>query len=146
VVSGLEAIFPGLHGKAWSVTSASDHRDNCIAWAVGITDAWLWPEGEEATWPFPVREVTIAAFCAGFATLDYTPCETDGLEAGFERVALFALEGIPTHAARQLPHGRWTSKLGQREDIEHDLRDLEGAVYGKVVQVLRRPVPAALPG
>lgn len=27
--------------------------------------------------------------------------------------------------ARQLPNGRWTSKLGEVEDIEHDLSDLE---------------------
>lgn len=39
--------------------------------------------------------------------------------------------GIPSHAARQLPNGRWTSKCGQAEDIEHDLRDLEGRLYGK---------------
>jgi hypothetical protein len=35
----------------------------------------------------------------------------------------------PTHAARQLPSGRWTSKLVLREDIEHDLHALSGEAY-----------------
>jgi hypothetical protein len=52
-------------------------------------------------------------------------------------------QGSPTHAARQLDNGRWTSKLGELEDIEHSLRDLEGAAYGTVVQVMKRPRPAA---
>ena len=50
-------------------------------------------------------------------------------------------QGTPLHAARQLPNGRWTSKLGELEDIEHVLHDLEGAAYGSVVLVMKRPVP-----
>jgi hypothetical protein len=50
-------------------------------------------------------------------------------------------QGVPTHAARQVAADRWTSKLGELEDIEHSLRDLEGAVYGSVVQIMKRAVP-----
>ncbi|MCI0637958.1 MAG: hypothetical protein L0Y72_23715 [Gemmataceae bacterium] len=39
---------------------------------------------------------------------------------------------MPTHAARQLPTGRWSSKLGPSEDIEHDLHALEGEIYGTI--------------
>jgi hypothetical protein len=49
-------------------------------------------------------------------------------------------QAAPKHAARQLASGRWTSKIGVLEDIEHDLRDLEGDEYGKVVVVIKRPV------
>jgi hypothetical protein len=45
----------------------------------------------------------------------------------------------PLYAARQLPNGRWTSKLGEWEDIEHALHDLTGMVYGSVVLVMKRP-------
>jgi hypothetical protein len=70
-------------------------------------------------------------------------CEGDELEAGFEKIALFANnQGIPLHAARQLPSGRWTSKLGELEDIEHTLRDLEGEEYGSVALVMKRPSSA----
>jgi hypothetical protein len=44
------------------------------------------------------------------------------------------------HAARQLPTGRWTSKLGKAVDIEHDTPEgVTGPVYGAVVKFLRRP-------
>lgn len=79
---------------------------------------------------------------AAFASLGYTVCEDEGLEAGYEKVALFAdATGRPTHAARQLSGGRWTSKLGTAEDIDHGLYDLEGAIYGAVVLVMKRAAP-----
>jgi hypothetical protein len=70
----------------------------------------------------------------------YAPCVTAELEAGYEKVAIYAgADGLPTHAARQLSSGRSTSKLGKAEDIEHDaLAALEGAVYGTVARVLKR--------
>jgi hypothetical protein len=49
--------------------------------------------------------------------------------------------GIPTHAARQLTSGAWTSKLGNAADIEHELRALEGEIYGVVALILKRPMP-----
>jgi len=46
-----------------------------------------------------------------------------------------------THAARQLPDGKWTSKLGQLEDITHGTTDvIEGGDYGEVVQFMKRPI------
>ena len=87
------------------------------------------------------RERTAAAFVAALATLGYQLCEGEALEPAFERIALFAdAEGRPTHAARQLPSGVWTSKLGKAEDIEHRLRDLEAVLYGTVL-ILKRPTP-----
>ncbi len=63
-------------------------------------------------------------------------------EPGIEKVAIFADEsGCPKHMARQLPSGKWTSKLGHDEDIEHsDLAVLEGGDYGRVVSILARPL------
>jgi hypothetical protein len=60
------------------------------------------------------------------------------LESGFEKIALYALEGHPKHAARQLPDGAWSSKLGKYIDIAHSLNGLEGTVYGQVVGFLKR--------
>jgi hypothetical protein len=42
------------------------------------------------------------------------------LEPGFLKVALYGTGLTYTHAARQLADGKWTSKLGKGEDIEHD--------------------------
>jgi hypothetical protein len=71
--------------------------------------------------------------------LPWTPCGGDALEVGQQRIALYATaNGVPSHAARQLPDGRWTSKLGRWEDIEHRLPALEGESYGAVVQIMKR--------
>jgi hypothetical protein len=77
-------------------------------------------------------EESMAAFVAAFATLGYTPCDDDAFDPAWEKVALFVNgAGEPTHAARQLPNGRWTSKLGESEDIEHGLHALKGDIYGQ---------------
>jgi hypothetical protein len=89
------------------------------------------------------RADTLEAFRTAFTTLGYVVCAGEELEPGFQKVALFATaEGIAKHAARQLDSGRWTSKLGKMEDIEHALHDLEGTLYGSVVLVMKRLVPA----
>ena len=60
-------------------------------------------------------------------------------EAGYVKVALYAKDGKWTHAARQLESGRWTSKLGIYEDIEHAApQDLCGDLYGQIHNVMRR--------
>jgi hypothetical protein len=139
----IEDLFPALRGRVWSITSPSDEKYNCIAWAAGDwTQPW-WPDAEGAFfWPAGVaRAATLDACRDAFITLGYAVCDDDHLEPGFEKVALFALVGAPKHAARQLPSGRWTSKLGKGEDIEHALHDLTGMVYGSVVVVMKRPIP-----
>jgi hypothetical protein len=53
-----------------------------------------------------------------------------------------ATDGEPTHAARQLPNGKWTSKLGRWQDIEYELDGLVGKMYGTVTvnQILKRAI------
>jgi hypothetical protein len=95
----------------------------------------------QAFWPPEApREESPEAFIAAFSTLGYLPCENPDLELGFEKIALYAsADGKPTHAARQLPTGRWTSKLGQLHDIEHaTLPVIEGPIYGVTVCFLKR--------
>jgi hypothetical protein len=119
---------------------------NCIAWAAGDEQAWWWPDpGQNRYWPPGVARLeTLAGFTDAFASLGYVVCLDEGWEPGFEKIALFADgQGVPTHAARQVAAERWTSKLGELEDIEHSLHDLEGAVYGSVVQIMKRVVPTA---
>jgi hypothetical protein len=101
-----------------------------------------WPaDPGVAQWPDGVpREETLEAFREAFATLGYVVCEGEELEAGFEKIALFATDqGVPKHAARQLASSRWTSKLGTLEDIEHALQELVGTEYGLVALVMKRP-------
>jgi hypothetical protein len=136
-----EGLFPDLVRTGYRITSPPDPIYNCMAHAVGVSNQWWWPDPDGFDyWPSGlVRERTWAAFLQAFATVGYTPCADGALEPGWEKVALYATDEGPTHAARQLDNGRWTSKLGPDDDIEHGLEGLCSPSYGSVVQFLRRP-------
>jgi hypothetical protein len=149
MTASLEDLFPGLRNSGYRISSPPSADYNCIAWALGETTSWWWPDNDPDNdavyWPPKiVREETLAAFIAAFALRGFEPCASNGHEVGFEKVALFAsADGVPTHATRQLPSGVWSSKIGTLEDIEHPLHALCGDLYGTVVQLLRRPLPGS---
>lgn len=147
MVDPLEHAFPNLARGGYTITSPADKGYNCIGFAAGDTANWWWPlpaHVQEVFWPAGVtRAETITAFRDAFASLGFVASDSENLESGFEKIALFADDqGMPLHAARQLVSGRWTSKLGEADDIEHDLHDLEGVAYGTVVLVMKRPTLA----
>ena len=140
-----ETRFPYLNRGEYRVTSPETWRYNCIAWAAGDVTRWWAPTAEDY-WPAAIpREVSVASFRAVFAALGYSECASPELEPGFEKVAIFAKDDFPTHAARQLENGSWTSKLGDWQDIEHQFLDgVSGPfMYGEVVLLLRRPLNPA---
>lgn len=138
----IERELPGLKGTGYAITSAPTPGYNCIAWAAGDDKRWWWPSAH-SFWPHGVaRDITLDAFINAYGTLGYALCDNDRLEHGFEKVAIFvSISGAPTHAARQLGSGMWTSKLGKAYDIAHVLSGVEGLLYGRVAALLRRPKP-----
>ena len=62
---------------------------------------------------------------SGLSFLPTNRCDTSDPEPGLEKVAVFADETGPTHAARQLADGMWTSRLGRSEDTEHVLEAMQ---------------------
>ncbi len=133
--------LPRLSATSYLETSPPSPDYNCVAWAAGITDAWWWPSPGRFWPPGVPREETLAAFVAAFATLGYTPCPDSASEPGIEKVALYLQDQIPTHAARQLPSGAWSSKLGMHVDIEHTTLDvIAGGIYGNPALILGRPI------
>lgn len=142
-----ECKFPKLRRDRYTVTSRPTYDYNCIAYAAGCLDEWWWPVvGNGVVWPDNIpQEETIACFADAYRAIGYVECADATLIEGVEKVVLYAdADGYPTHAARQLESGRWTSKLGEWEDIEHaspeDLEDEndQGLGYGKVVLVMQR--------
>ena len=86
-------------------------------------------------------ELTLEAFIAMFGTLGYAPCNNQDFEEGFKKIAIYSRQGVPTHAARQLPNKKWTSKIGKNIDIEHTTpQGLEGPFYGDVAAIMKKPV------
>lgn len=138
----IEQAFPNLKDTGYQITSPKNRKYNCIAWAVGDQNRWWQPEPAIFYWPTGVaREISVGAYVAAFAAVGFTECDNNQVETGFEKIALYALNNRPTHAARQLNNGLWTSKLGQLEDIEHALDGLTGDKYGVVVKLLKRLKP-----
>jgi hypothetical protein len=85
---------------------------------------------------------TIENVVAMFMTLGFSVCSDSDAEQGYEKIAVYGLDGEYTHVARQLETGKWTSKIGALEDIEHDtLEGLIGTEYGPVEKLLRRKIP-----
>lgn len=93
--------------------------------------------------PEAPSELTISAFEKAFQSVGYASCKDGKPEEGFEKIALYAKKTpsgpIPTHAARQLAGGKWTSKMGPLQDIEHHKPGhVTGPVYGAVVGYMKR--------
>ncbi len=137
----LEEHFPRLKATAYRATSPETPAYNCIAWAAGDTSRWWWPDAMlVAYWPPGApREDTVGAVASTCEILGYEECEESGVEPGYEKLAIYGVGDQPKHAARQLPEGMWSSKLGQGIDIEHTLDGLESELYGKVVKIMKRP-------
>lgn len=137
--------FPRLTPDNHSITSPKTYEYNCIAWAAGEDDRWWWPVPSEAYyWPPGIaRAETVTSFIQAFATKGYTPCDDATLQPGLEKVVLYLDDhGTPTHMARQLPTGEWTSKCGPWYDMSHDDPDvIASGTYGAASVYLGRITP-----
>jgi len=139
----IESLFPNLQRNNYVVTSPTTAEYNCIAWAASDTDAWWEPDALFLSfWPDGVpRQYSLDSYIGAFMALGYTVCQGSEYENGYEKIALYIDQNKkPTHAARQLSSGHWTSKLGQLEDIEYNtLEGLIGTEYGTVTVIMKRP-------
>ena len=142
VEPSLEDVFPGLRGQSYQITSPRDDRYNCIAFAAGDDQNWWWPDSAGKMHGLQVllgpRRWRSSAkrsrrwVMSSAATIGWNPA--------MRKSRCLRWLGLPKHACRQLPNGRWASKLGRSEDIEHALHDLTGTAYGKVVLFMKRPI------
>lgn len=139
--------LPHLDSTNHELTSDCTTSYNCIAWAMGENDAWWWPS-EDSFWPNDDKGPTLGTFERMLAARGFARCPDGALVAGMEKVVIYTVgEGRSlkvTHAARQLDDGRWASKIGNCEDIEHHtVKAVRGPLYGKPHAYYLRPKPAA---
>ncbi|MFM7906455.1 MAG: hypothetical protein ACKPA9_15240, partial [Microcystis sp.] len=87
------------------------------------------PDGFETEyWPAGIpRENTLSAFIDAYMTEHFEVCPIGDPNLEFspngffvEKIAIYTIDGRPSHACRQLNSGRWTSKIGVREDVRHE--------------------------
>lgn len=145
-----EKWYPLLFLSGYEVTSPEtvDYRYpiyNCVAFAADDQNQWWWPDQHgEGFWPAGVkREVARDAFIQAYGTIGYAVCDSGEVEVGYEKIAIYEKNGVPTHAAKQLGDGRWKSKLGHWEDIEHKtvqaVQTFNGiGLYGEVAFYMKR--------
>lgn len=137
----IESLFPHIADSGYSIASPATTDYNCVAWAAGDPTSWWWPDPQNiGYWPSTVpREETVEAFVKAFEILGYSRCQETAYESQCEKVAIYAdLAQRPTHVVRQLASGRWTSKLGKLEDIEHEWNALRGSQYGDIAAIMKR--------
>ncbi len=136
--------FPNSRLEPFELTSPATGKYNCIAWALEDPQFFYWPGPKEFyNWPKDLpRELSMEVFVQIFAANGYQICENASLEKGFQKIAIFEKNSEPTHAARQLPDGFWTSKIGALEDVRHSLAAISGGMYGGAVVFLKRENPA----
>jgi hypothetical protein len=100
-----------------------------------LLSGYYWLPGVEREW-------SMSAIRKLFEKVGYKQeSDNTSLEQGYEKVAFFLeIDGSPSHFAKQLPDGRWSSKLGSAHDIAHNtLEDLEGEdAYGTRGLILKR--------
>src|SRR5204862_6594991 len=119
------AALPTLTAASCTITSPITNGYSCLAWAADNSGRWWWPDPMNVGyWPTGVtRAQTVGAFVAAYATLGYTICFDGTVDPTLEKIAIYgtgpAGSEVPTHAARQLASGDWTSKLGRLEDVTH---------------------------
>jgi hypothetical protein len=138
-MDGFSAAFPNLVNPASKKTSDQSSNYNCIAWAFGDDRKNWWPNNLGYHWPLnAIGKTDLQAFEEWFARDGWEECADRLVEVGYEKIALYALSNKPTHAARLLDSGLWTSKLGQHIDLCHDLNELDGPKYGRVYKIYRK--------
>lgn len=136
----LERLHPNLSIQGYHISSCKTPYYNCFAWASEISHLWIDNYG---SWPVELpMELTLETYVKYFGRLGYLPANSldESVEEGYSKVAIYAnSENEPTHAARQLPTGKWTSKIGALQDIEHNnLKALEDDRFGKAVVILKK--------
>ena len=136
--------FPNTLLERVLITSPETWDYNCIAWAFGDDTRWYWPTDHPSFyWPPNIRrQHDLQSFVELYQLVSYQICADPSVEIGLEKIAIFAFpNGEPTHAAKQLSSGRWSSKMGPWHDVEHTLNSLNNsAEYGNAVIIMSRPI------
>jgi hypothetical protein len=133
----LEGLHPYLASGGYQRTSPCTDTYNCFAFAAGDLTRWWEPTKlPPYFWPIVQHDYKIPSFIIAFQIIGFTVCDSDALEPGLEKIAVFVdAEDDISHAALQEVDGTWKSKCGDLFDIAHSLNDLN---YGRLALYMKR--------
>ncbi|MER8661888.1 hypothetical protein NKH34_12180 [Mesorhizobium sp. M1148] len=134
--------FPNLKNEYYNRTSDPTFNYNCFAWAAGISNARWDPAPMFNCWwpPNLERKATKKTIKKLYELAGFNVCKNGDPEVGYEKIAIYFVGDKASHAARLLPDGYWTSKIGDADDISHTLKGLEGTRYGEVRIYMHRAI------
>lgn len=112
---------------------------NCVAHALERRDGCYWPQDDAKWFDGIARDGSLDAIIEAFERHGYTLCSDERRVRGMQKIAIYMGPDGPTHVARQLASGKWSSKIGVNIDARHQLIDLEGPLYGRASVFLSRP-------
>lgn len=132
-----KAYFPHLNVDTARETSIATQCYNCIAWTLGITDDWIWPEGHGLS---DETSTTVADFDDFYKQLGYKRnTKNDATIAIFEKKSTSGKPYVTHGSVIQPTHrGRWESKLGAFIRMQHDEDSLVGNQYGNVLAYYKK--------
>lgn len=150
----IKLYFPGLkEDEDFDITSPQTPDYNCLAWACNYSNRWMQPPisgnpelDAVVYWPPEAKQgLDISCLIEAFQAHGYQICDSWQHEVGYQKVALYKnpQSNEWTHAARELMNGKdrgkWTSKLGEGNDIRHgNPYSIEGQYYGVVHCIMKR--------
>lgn len=138
----IQRHLPNLKRSDYSIESPKTPSYNCIAWVFGnTTQRWdpafvrgyYWPPGIS-------RSIAVDNIISMFEVVGrFEKCNHGDTESGFEKVAIYQdADGDFSHVALQKRNGKWTSKLGRLDDVEHATPLVLEQEYGPIIQFLKR--------
>lgn len=135
----LKNKFPNLLDYEIYINTESPHY-NCISYSIGRSDVWSWSKISDLNnyWPINNTDESKLSFDEFYLYHGFKPIEFDIRYNGNYKIALYGQNNIPKHAAIQKNEIFWESKMGAGEIIIHDLFELEGGIYGDVIQIYEK--------
>ena len=135
----LKYHFPKLNeGVNFKFTSLGTDVYNCVAWASEITDDWTQEYDSNGN-----LLLDAISYIDYFKRIGFKITDNRSIEKNKIKIAVYIsthnIQHDFKHVARMLPNGKWTSKLGDWEDIEHDTPELlTGNSYGNKIIIMER--------
>jgi len=136
----IEQWFPNIIGKPYKIIN-SNFNFNCVAFTLDIYDDYVWTT--EKSWPYEIisRQLSVENFKKLYELYGYEECLDYLYENEYEKIAFYAKNNQPIHAAKQVDNA-WKSKISNLI-VEHELDWLCGNTqyaYGDIVFIMKRRI------